>query len=175
MSGIRVLCVLLFSLSLIRLITNDEHTCYLSSIYNLLHIKTVFSDFFFQTPEVGVYCMSKAAMDMFTQCLALGMAFTATIAHNCLFFYNKIKFNKPNLMDISNCKSKIKPFDIRYSIYAINENHKRNKVAFDICHNQTKRPLHLQDMGKTIFNIHVNIESITPQLFTEIHVSPLRL
>ena len=87
MSGIRVRCVLLFSLSLICLLINDEHTCNLSSIYNLLHIRTVFS-VFFQTPEVGVYCMSKAAMDMFTQCLALGMAFTATIAHKCLFFYH---------------------------------------------------------------------------------------
>ena len=30
---------------------------------------------FFQMPEVGAYCMSKAAMDMFTQCLALGKTY----------------------------------------------------------------------------------------------------
>jgi NAD(P)-dependent dehydrogenase (short-subunit alcohol dehydrogenase family) len=28
--------------------------------------------FLFQMKEVSVYCMSKAAMDMFTQCMALG-------------------------------------------------------------------------------------------------------
>ena len=51
-------------------------------------------------------------------------------------------------MDISNCQSKIKPFDIRYSsIYAMNENHKRNKVEFDIAIIKSKRPLHLQDGG----------------------------
>ena len=28
--------------------------------------------FLFQMKEISVYCMSKAAMDMFTQCMALG-------------------------------------------------------------------------------------------------------